>query len=80
MRIQAKAKYPILNIFDEFESQFLNITWIIFLRRKELVAWIFELYINYKLQELNIQNITPTELKMVLLLFDKLLLQIRKYF
>lgn len=64
-----------------------------FLRRNEIFARLFEQYVGYKLQEMKIQNIfltktkyhaiqymTPTELKTVVPLFDKLLLQMRKHF
>lgn len=64
-----------------------------FLRRNEIFARLFEQYVGYKLQEMKIQNIfltktkyhsiqymTPAELKVVVPLFDKLLLQMRKHF
>jgi hypothetical protein len=64
-----------------------------FLRRNEIFARLFEQYVSYKLQELKIQNVfltktkyhsiqymTPAELKVVVPLFDKLLLQMRKHF
>jgi hypothetical protein len=76
-------------IKDSIPERYLNY----FLRRNEIFARLFEQYIGYKLQELKIQNIfltktkyhsiqymTPAELKVVVPLFDKLLLQMRKHF
>lgn len=64
-----------------------------FLRRNEIFARLFEQYISFKLGELKIQNIfltktkyhslqymTPIEMKAVIPLFDKLLIQMRKHF
>lgn len=64
-----------------------------FLRRNEIFARLFEQYISHKLKALKIQNVfltktkyhaaqymTPAELKAVVPLFDKLLVEIRKYF
>lgn len=64
-----------------------------FLQRNEIFARLFEQYVGYKLKELNIRNefltqtkyhtiqyMTPSELKRVIPLFDKLLVQMRKHF
>jgi len=64
-----------------------------FLRRNEIFARLFEQYIGYKLQKMKLTNIfltkrkyhsvqymTPTEMKAVVPLFDKLLIEMRKYF
>lgn len=64
-----------------------------FLRRNEIFARLFEQYISYKLKEMKLQNVfltktkyhsvqymTPTEMKAVVPLFDKLLVQMRKHF
>ena len=64
-----------------------------FLRRNEIFARLFEQYIGYKLQQMKLTNIfltkrkyhsvqymTPTEMKAIVPLFDKLLVEMRKYF
>lgn len=64
-----------------------------FLSRNEIFARLFEQYVSYKLKELKIQNVfltktkyhavqymTRTEMKTVIPLFDKLLIQMRKHF
>ncbi|BDS10551.1 tyrosine-type recombinase/integrase [Aureispira anguillae] len=64
-----------------------------FLSRNEIFARLFEQYISYKLKELKIKNVFLTktkyhtaqymllsEIKTVVLLFDKLLIQMRKHF
>jgi hypothetical protein len=64
-----------------------------FLRRNEIFARLFEQYIAHKLKGLKVQNVfltktkyhagqymTPAEMKAVIPLFDKLLVEMRKYF
>jgi hypothetical protein len=64
-----------------------------FLSRNEIFARLFEQYVSYKLKELKIQNVfltetkyhdvqymSQTEMKTVVPLFDKLLIQMRKHF
>ncbi|WMX17095.1 MULTISPECIES: LPD1 domain-containing protein [unclassified Aureispira] len=64
-----------------------------FLQRNEIFARLFEQYISHKLKSLKIQNVfltktkynkaqymTPTEMKAVIPLFDKLLVQMRRHF
>lgn len=67
--------------------------WDYFLSRNEIFARLFEQYVAYKLKELKIKNIfltktkyhtaqymRLTEMKAVVPLFDKLLIQMRKHF
>jgi hypothetical protein len=85
---QADSNY-VKRIKDAVPESYLDY----FLRRNEIFARLFEQYVSYKLKELKIQNVfltktkyhtaqymTPTEMKSIVPLFDKLLVEMRKYF